>query len=130
MVEWMEETQNISITAKNPVISRNFLVWKFCEKAQFPHSLWANLAKLCRNCAFLQNFHTRKLREITGVFCSYFWPKNSLIWTNNENFSLFRWVLIWLYNILKFLIRKIALVYSKTKKERQVRKLKFLDWNS
>ena len=25
-------------TAKNIVISPNFLVWKFCEKAQFPHS--------------------------------------------------------------------------------------------
>ena len=26
------------ITAKNTVISRNFLVWKFCGKAQFLHS--------------------------------------------------------------------------------------------
>ena len=25
-------------TAKNPVISPNFLVSKFCRKAQFPHS--------------------------------------------------------------------------------------------
>ena len=43
-------------TAKNPVISPNFLVWKFCGKAQFPH------------CAFPQNLHTRKLGEITGFF--------------------------------------------------------------
>ena len=28
-----------SCTTKNPVISANFLVWKFCEKAQFPFSL-------------------------------------------------------------------------------------------
>ena len=25
------------LTAKNIVISPNFLVWKFCKKAQFPH---------------------------------------------------------------------------------------------
>ena len=25
-------------TAKNTVISPNFLVWKFCGEAQFPHS--------------------------------------------------------------------------------------------
>ena len=44
-------------TAKNPVILPNFLVWKFCEKAQF-----------LQNCAFPQNFHTRKLGEIMGFF--------------------------------------------------------------
>ena len=49
-------------TAKNTVISPNFLVWKFCGKAQFPHSY--GRPKLCRNCAFPQNFHTRKLSEI------------------------------------------------------------------
>ena len=27
-----------NLTVKNPVISPNFLVWKFCGKAQFPHS--------------------------------------------------------------------------------------------
>ena len=27
-----------SYTAKNTIISPNFLVWKFCGKAQFPHS--------------------------------------------------------------------------------------------
>ena len=36
-------------TAKNPVISPNFLVWN-------------------KNCAFPQNFHTRKLGVITGFF--------------------------------------------------------------
>ena len=29
---------NVTNTAKNTVISPNFLVWKFCEKAQFPQS--------------------------------------------------------------------------------------------
>ena len=47
-------------TAKNAVISPDFLVRKFCRKAQFP--------KLCGNCAFPQNFHTRKLGEITVFF--------------------------------------------------------------
>ena len=27
-----------AITAKNTVISPNLMVWKFCGKAQFPHS--------------------------------------------------------------------------------------------
>ena len=38
-------------TTKNTLISPNFLVWK-----------------LCGNCAFLQNFHSRKLGEITVFF--------------------------------------------------------------
>ena len=38
-----------------------FLVWKFCGKTQFPHFL-------CGNCAFPQNFHTRKLGEITAFY--------------------------------------------------------------
>ena len=46
----------ITDTAKKPVISLNFLVWKFCGK------------KLCRNCSFPQNFHTRKLCAITVFF--------------------------------------------------------------
>ena len=36
--------------AKNTVISPHFLTWKFCGKAQFPHS-----------------FHNRKLGEITAL---------------------------------------------------------------
>ena len=42
-------TDSWFFTVKNPLISPNFLVWKFCGKAQFPHS-----------------FHTRKLGEVTG----------------------------------------------------------------
>ena len=29
----------IYVAAKNSVISPNYLVWKFCGKAQFPHSV-------------------------------------------------------------------------------------------
>ena len=48
------------LTTKNTVISPNFLVWKFCGKAQFPHSFMANHPKLYGNCTFPQNFYTRK----------------------------------------------------------------------
>ena len=52
----------VIITLKNTVISPNFLVWKLCGKAQFPHSFGRFARpKLCGNCAFPQNFHTRKL---------------------------------------------------------------------
>ena len=44
-------------TAKNTVTSPDFMVWKFCGKANRP--------KLCGKCAFPQNFHTRKSGEIT-----------------------------------------------------------------
>ena len=50
-------------TGKYTVISPDFLVWKFCGKAQFPHSFgrWGN-------CTFPQNFHARKSGEITVFF--------------------------------------------------------------
>ena len=60
-------------TAKNTVISPNFLVWKFYGKAKFRIVL-PYLPKLGGNCAFSQNFHTTKLGKIavfftvTGVF--------------------------------------------------------------
>ena len=50
-----------SHTVKNTAISPDFLVCKFCGKAQFPHSFG-------RNYAFPQNFHTRKSGEITVFF--------------------------------------------------------------
>ena len=40
-------------TAKNPVISANFLVWKFCGKAKFPHSF----GRIARNYAETTPFH-------------------------------------------------------------------------
>ena len=55
-----------ALTVKNTVISPNFLVWKFCGKAQFPHSF----GRIPQNYtgAFPQNSHTRKLGEITVFF--------------------------------------------------------------
>ena len=49
-------------TAKNTVISPNFLVWKYCGKVQSPHS-FGRIA-----CAFSQNLHIRKLGEVTVYF--------------------------------------------------------------
>ena len=59
-------------TAQNTVVSHNFLVGKFCEKARFPNSFgqFATRPKLCGNCAFPQNFHTRKLGEITAFYAA------------------------------------------------------------
>ena len=54
---------------KNAVILPNFPVGKFCGKAQFLHS-FGRCLKLCGNCAFPQNFHTRKLGENYGIFRS------------------------------------------------------------
>ena len=41
----LEECLDIH-TAKNTVILPNFLVWKFCGKAQFLHSFWRIAVKL------------------------------------------------------------------------------------
>ena len=40
------------------------MVWKFCEKGQFP----TVSGESCGNCAFPQNFHTRKLAGIKVFF--------------------------------------------------------------
>ena len=65
-------------TAKNTVISRDFLAWNFCEKAQ------ANRPKLSGNFAFPQNFHTRKSDEIMVFFAVLIYQSN----TESENIQL------------------------------------------
>ena len=62
-----ENACTIPITAKNTVISPDFLVWKFCGKAQFPYS-FGRFARNCAETAFPQNFHTSKSGEITVFF--------------------------------------------------------------
>ena len=42
-----------TIIAENTVISPNFLVWKFCGKAQFPHSF----GRFARNYAETVTFY-------------------------------------------------------------------------
>ena len=49
----------VNITAKSTVISPDFLVWKFCGKARFPHSFGRFARK---------NFHTKKSGGITIFF--------------------------------------------------------------
>ena len=47
-----EDLQDLGRTAKNTVISPNFLVWKFCGKVQFPYSL----GQFARNYAEIVTF--------------------------------------------------------------------------
>ena len=47
--DWSHETY----TTENTVISADFLVWKFCGKAQFPHSFGRSV----RNYAETVPFH-------------------------------------------------------------------------
>ena len=54
----------LTYTAKNSVISPDFLVWKFCRKVKFR----VVRPKLCGNFAFPQNLHTGKSGEITVFF--------------------------------------------------------------
>ena len=58
----------ITNTAKNTVISPNFLVWKFCGKAQFPHSY----GRFVRNYAETLPFHKISTPE-NQVKSRYFW---------------------------------------------------------
>ena len=60
--------QKVTHTAKNTVISRNFLVWKFCGKAQLPHSFRRFARKYAETVSFPQNFHTKKLGQITVFY--------------------------------------------------------------
>ena len=53
----------MDITAQNTDISPDLLVWKFCGKT-ISVEFRSIFPKLCGNCAFPQNFHTRKLGAI------------------------------------------------------------------
>ena len=56
----------------------NFLVLKFCGKEQFPRS-FGRFAWNCRNCAFPQNFHTRKFNEIKVFSAVKVTPSNGRV---------------------------------------------------
>ena len=56
------------INAKNTVIAPNFLVWKFCGKAQFPHSFWRFAWKYVETVPLNKISHTRKLGKMTVFF--------------------------------------------------------------
>ena len=55
-------------TAQNVVISPNFMVWKFCRKAQFPHSFGRIARNYAETVPFRKNAHTTKLVEITVFY--------------------------------------------------------------
>ena len=57
-------------TAKNNVILPNFLVWKFCGKAQFPQS-FRRFAHNIVETTFQQNFHSRKFDDITVSYAVF-----------------------------------------------------------
>ena len=46
-----DQRKSVGDTVKNTIISPNFLVWKFCGKAQFPHS-FGRMRKLCFSTKF------------------------------------------------------------------------------
>ena len=62
---FLQRTFFIIITAKNTVISPDFLVWKFCRKSQFLHSFGQFAHHI------FHNFYTRKSGEITVFFAVY-----------------------------------------------------------
>ena len=69
-------------------------MWKFCGKAQFPHSFG--------NCVFPQNVHTRKLGEITVFFAVYVFPCHLVQYTNflvkrsNFRYLIGFWICFWM----------------------------------
>ena len=64
-IKWKHGT----ITAKNTLISPDFLMWKFCGKAQFPQSF----GQIIRNYAETVPFHKISTpgNEITVFFAVY-----------------------------------------------------------
>ena len=71
VLPWLKKiyiSQKNHSTALNTIISPNILLWRFCEKSQFLHSLCTNSPKLCGICTCPQNFYTRKLGNITVFY--------------------------------------------------------------
>ena len=58
----------VTNTARNTVISPNFLLWKFCEKAQFPHSFGRFAQNYTETVAFHKISARGNLGEITVFF--------------------------------------------------------------
>ena len=82
----LQATENVLFIAWNTVISPNFLVWKFCGEAQFPHSF----ERITRNYAETVSFH--KI-PILGI-----WVK---LWHFSRWFSRARGFL-WIYWSINF----------------------------
>ena len=61
------------------MISPNFLVWKFCEKAQFPHS-FGRARKIMRKLCLSTKFPHQEIRWNHGILRS---AKHKRSWSNN-----------------------------------------------
>ena len=89
------------VTAKNTIISPNFLMWKFCGKAQFSHSFG--------QIAFPKIFHTMKLGEITALYAVVCFGKNEKNIAKKLTRSSFfsdTWFIVW------FMLISIFIHYS------------------
>ena len=63
-------------------IEPNFLVCQFCGN-EVPAEFRAKRPKLCKNCVFQQNFHTRKFGEIKvfyATFLTFLWYCKKYMW--------------------------------------------------
>ena len=63
-------------TAKNTVISPNFLVWTFWGKAQFPHS-FRRFARNCANTVPFNKISYQEIRWIYGILRSDIFSKST-----------------------------------------------------
>ena len=83
-------------TAKNTVISHDFLEWKFCGKAQFPHS-------------FGRKFPHQKIRWNYGIF------RSDKTYTFMKALELLKWeTMLNLLEILEDFVWNISDLYSNT----------------
>ena len=71
------------ITAKNTVISPNFLVWKFCGKAQFSHQEITWNYGILRSVSYTFSFRFTKIRYDVNrlLFLHLCWVWVQKLWT-------------------------------------------------
>ena len=77
---------------KNTIISPNFLVWKFCGKAQFPHSekYWEKI--------IIDTINWRKLSPARKIHCKKYWEKINIDTINWEKLfppGKIYWTIYW-----------------------------------
>ena len=83
------------LTAKNTVISPNFLVWKFCGKVQFLQSF-----VLCGNCLFTK-FPQQETRWNYCIFRSVCWIRITLKYGDSSpNINLRIWLCNFAFSVL------------------------------
>ena len=71
-------------TAEIAVVSPNFLVWKFCGHAQFPHSFWQfarNYAETVPVHKIFTLWNYLKLRHFSNAHCIKTYPNTEFFWS-------------------------------------------------